>query len=157
MDAPLLIAPARPDAPEIARLIAELDAHAASLYPAESNHLLPIEALLAPEVRFFAATLGGSIVGCGAVVCVEDASGLRYGEVKRMYTDPAARGRGIGWKLLARIEEVARASGLACLRLETGPRNVEALGLYRKAGFAERGPFGDYGPDPLSVFMEKPL
>ncbi|HEV8436640.1 MAG TPA: GNAT family N-acetyltransferase, partial [Methylomirabilota bacterium] len=32
-----------------------------------------------------------------------------------------------------------------------------ALGLYRAAGYVERGPFGDYRPDPLSVFMEKRL
>jgi putative acetyltransferase len=43
------------------------------------------------------------------------------------------------------------------LRLETGIHQPEALGLYRAAGFVERGPFGPYRPDPLSVFMEKPL
>jgi putative acetyltransferase len=41
------------------------------------------------------------------------------------------------------------------LRLETGVRQPEALGLYRKLGYRERGPFGAYKPDPLSVFMEK--
>ena len=41
------------------------------------------------------------------------------------------------------------------LRLETGIHNTEALALYRRAGFAECAAFGDYAPDPLSVFMEK--
>ena len=47
------------------------------------------------------------------------------------------------------------ASGLPLLRLETGIHNTEALALYRRAGFVECAPFGDYAPDPLSVFMEK--
>jgi putative acetyltransferase len=42
-------------------------------------------------------------------------------------------------------------------RLETGVVSHAALALYRRAGFAEREPFADYGPDPLSVFMEKQL
>ena len=41
------------------------------------------------------------------------------------------------------------------LRLETGVLQPEALGLYRKLGYRERGPFGAYAADPLSVFMEK--
>ena len=48
-------------------------------------------------------------------------------------------------------------SGLLLARLETGIRQPEALGLYRASGYREIGPFGDYGPDPLSVFMEKNL
>ena len=43
------------------------------------------------------------------------------------------------------------------LRLSFGPARPEAIGLYRRHGFAECGPYGDYGDDPLSVFMQKPL
>ena len=43
------------------------------------------------------------------------------------------------------------------MRLETGIRQPEAIGLYRSAGYAEIGPFGAYRPDPLSLFMEKRL
>ena len=43
------------------------------------------------------------------------------------------------------------------MRLETGIYQPEALGLYRSAGYVEREAFGDYVPDPLSVFMEKRL
>jgi putative acetyltransferase len=51
----------------------------------------------------------------------------------------------------------AAAEGAAVLRLETGAGSHAALALYRAAGFVERGPFGAYRPDPLSVFMEKPI
>jgi putative acetyltransferase len=43
------------------------------------------------------------------------------------------------------------------MRLETGVLQTEALGLYRRLGYQERGPYGDYETDPLSVFMEKRL
>jgi putative acetyltransferase len=39
--------------------------------------------------------------------------------------------------------------------LETGVRQPEALALYRRHGYTERGPFGPYQPDPLSTFFEK--
>ena len=56
------------------------------------------------------------------------------------------------WPSLKRLRAT---SGLPLLRLETGIHNAEALALYRRAGFSEREAFGDYAPDPLSVFMEK--
>ena len=137
-------------------MIRWLDDYMSALYPPESNHFLDVTALLVPNVRFFVAREGVRGVGCGALV-VHGAGGASYGEVKRMYVDPALRGRGLGRLILDALEAEARAESLAFLRLETGPKQPEALGLYRRAGFAERGPFGDYAPDPLSVFMEKRL
>lgn len=142
-----------PRQPDVVQLVAALDDYVRSLYPAESNHLLSIEALASPDVRFFVARLGGRAVGCGALRV--DPTG--YGEVKRMFVDPAARGRKLGREILHRLEEEARRSGLAWMRLETGVDQAEALGLYRAAGFRESPPFGDYTPDPLSVFMEKQI
>ena len=74
-----------------------------------------------------------------------------------MWVDPTNRGTGLGRMLLEAVERSARAQGLSLLRLETGIHQPEALGLYRAAGYREIGPFGDYRPDPLSVFMAKPL
>ncbi len=147
----LTIRQERPDQPDVARLIAALDAHAIALYPAESNHLLDIGALCAPAVTFLVVRAGREAVGCGALL--RDPRG--WGELKRMYVRPDQRGRGIGARLLAELAAIAQASSLPLLRLETGIHNTEALGLYRRAGFAERDAFGDYAPDPLSVFMEK--
>jgi putative acetyltransferase len=140
-----------PDQPDVVALIAALDAYANALYPPESNHLLDVSALSVPEVSFLVARDGGEPVACGAIL--RDARG--WGEVKRMYVRPDQRERGVGKRMLAEIEAIARRSGFPLLRLETGIRNTEALALYRRAGFTECGPFGDYAPDPLSVFMEK--
>lgn len=137
---------------EIGRLLEALDAYQGALYPAESNHFLDVEALAAPGVRFIVARHGGRVVGCGALRI--DAG---YGELKRMYVVPEARGRRLGQRILDRIEAEARREGLSCLRLETGIHQPEALALYRAAGYVEREAFGAYAPDPLSVFMEKIL
>ena len=145
-----------PDQDEVRAMIRWLDEYMSALYPPESNHFLDVSALLAPNVRFFVARDVIRGVGCGALV-VHGTGNAAYGEIKRMYVDPALRGRGLGRLLLEALEAEGRVTGLAFLRLETGPKQPEALGLYRRAGFVERGPFGDYAPDPLSVFMEKRL
>lgn len=134
-------------------LLKKSDAYMAALYPAESNHLLDPQTLAAPHIHFFVARWNGEAIGCAALVTGEDGQG----ELKRMFVDAAARGKGAGRALLARIEAVARANGLNLLQLETGGEQPEALGLYRAAGFRMRGPFGSYLPDPLSLFMEKQL
>jgi len=77
--------------------------------------------------------------------------------VKRMFVHPAARGQKLGRAILERIEEEASREGLARMRLETGIHQAAALALYRRAGYAERGPFGEYASDPLSHFFEKAI
>lgn len=142
-----------PDQPDVIALITELDAYQDSLYPPESRHALDLSVLVQPHVMFAVARdAAGQAVGCGAVVL--EAEG---GEVKRMYVSPRARGQRVAQRLLDLLEAQARQRGCGVLRLETGPYQPEALGLYARCGFARRGPFGGYADDPLSVFMEKPL
>ena len=135
-------------------LLAASDAYAAALYPAESNHMVDVEVLAAPGTRFFVARIAGRAVGCGAVVAGAEEHAR---EIKRMFVGEAARGHGVGKALLHALEEAARAAGAKALRLETGVAQPEALGLYRRAGYCERSPFGDYREDPLSLYFEKAL
>jgi putative acetyltransferase len=141
-----------PADPRVTRMIGKSDTYYAGLYPAESNHLLDPGSLRAPNVSFFVARDDAGVIGFGALVAAAS-----WGEIKRMYVDPPARGRGIGRDILNAIEGRARDLRLRHLRLETGIRQPEAIALYRKHGFAEIGPFADYAADPLSIFMEKTL
>jgi len=142
-----------PDQPEVRAMLAKLDAYCAALYPAESNHLLDVEALLAGDVLFLVARdIDGAAVGCAAL-----ANRGAYGEVKRMYVDEARRGLGTGKKLLEHLAMFARMSGLGELKLETGIHQPAAIALYEGVGFSRCAPFGEYRPDPLSLFMEKRL
>ena len=143
--------------PDAERLIAELDGVLGALYEPEQRHGLSVEQVFEPHVRFFVAYLGDEAVGCGALALFDG-----YGEVKRMYTRPAARGRGVGKALLARIEEGARAAGMPVLRLETGTYQAPAIGLYEGCGFRPCVAFGPYAALPphriaTSLFYEKPL
>jgi putative acetyltransferase len=150
------IALERPDQPEVVALIDELDAYQKPLYPPESHHGIDIDTLMQPNVLFAVAReygpQGSQAVGCGAIVLADD-----WCELKRMFVRPALRGRGIAQKVLAFLESAARDRGVALMRLETGVSQPEALRLYERAGYVRRGPFASYGPDPLSVFMEKRL
>lgn len=137
--------------PCVARLIDELDAYQKPLYPPESHHGIDIEALCRPEALFAVARgVQGEAVGCGAIVLSGGA-----GELKRMYVRPGWRGQGIAARLLAFLEAEALARGCGEFVLETGVRQPEAIALYARLGYRECGPFGDYLPDPLSVFMRK--
>ena len=142
-----------PSQPEIVALLRDGEAHSASLYPAESNHHLPLSALLAPNVRFFVARdVSGCAIGAGALVLYGD-----WAELKRMWVVPEARGRGVSKAMLAMLEVAAFSEHIHILRLETGVDSHVALALYQSAGFRRCGPFGDYREDPLSVFMQKDL
>ena len=139
------------DQADVIQLIDDLDAYQAPLYPAASNHLLDIEALKATNVLFAVARDDGHIaIGCGAVVLLDG-----YGELKRMFVPQAQRGRGIAKAIITYLEAHAVQHYCLLLRLETGIYQLEAHGLYARAGYQRRGPYGDYPDDPLSVFMEK--
>ena len=76
-----------------------------------------------------------------------------YGEIKRLYVDPAYRGKAIASKLMAEIEQATIAEGIAMVRLETGILQKTAIGLYESMGYYHNQPFGSYIDDPLSLFM----
>ena len=150
-DAPVSIAAEPADQPEVHALLRQSDAYHAALYPAESNHLIDVAALAAPNVRFVVARRGSAAVGCGALVVGADGEA----ELKRMFVAPEARGLKIGSRLLEALEAAGKAEGVRVIRLETGVRQPESLALYRRHGYTERGPFGAYARDPLSTFFEK--
>lgn len=146
------VALADPRAPGPRALLDASHALMDRLFGSQDNHYLPVDALVAPDIRFFAATSGTRTLGTGALALRAD-----HGEVKSMFTAPSARGQGIGTLILKAIIAEARALRLPVLRLETGDSLTAAHRLYARAGFVPRGPFGDYPVGGTSLFMEKPL
>jgi putative acetyltransferase len=140
-----------PDQPDVQELIGELDAYLYSLYPAENVYALDISSLCHPSVLFAVVRdPAGTAIGCGAIVIKSE-----YGEIKRMYVRPQARGHGVARRLMQTLEAKAVQNGCRTLMLETGPTQPEALALYGRMGYQCCGPFGDYPDDPFSVFMQK--
>jgi putative acetyltransferase len=144
----------RPDQPEVRALLDALDAYLHSLYEPEANHILDVQALLAPSISFFVGRQGGRAVSTGAVRALP---ALRAGEIKRMYTEPSLRGRGCAARMIAVLEDEVRALGLEQAVLETGRDQHEAVRLYRRCGYTECPPFAGYPDNGLSLFMAKPL
>ena len=143
-----------PREPDVKKLIRDLDEMFHRLYPAESNHLVDIATLASPDIHFFVARRQGQALGCGALWHRDPA----YGEIKRVYVRPEARGLKLSKLILAALEDDARAHGLTAMKLETGTLQPEALGLFAASGFTRCGPYADYPTDdPYSVFMEKRL
>ncbi|GAA4477549.1 GNAT family N-acetyltransferase [Microbacterium panaciterrae] len=151
----MLIDRVRESTPELADFLAAHLRDMESTAPSESRHALGLARLLDPDVRLFAATADGAIIGTGALAALEPA----HDELKAMRTAPSLRGRGIASALLATLVGDARARGIRRISLETGSsdRFWPAHRLYAKAGFDECEPFGTYTDDPHSLFLTLPL
>jgi len=148
-----------------------LEQHLADMYatsPPESVHALDLDALRAPGITFWSVWEGEELLGCGALKTgLGDASdGVGGGvgddasvELKSMRTAETARSRGVATALLTHLLAEARSAGARRVVLETGaePYFEPARRLYQRHGFVERPPFGDYLPDPNSVFFERLL
>jgi GNAT superfamily N-acetyltransferase len=114
------------------------------------------EQVTPPNGVMVIARLGGAPVGCGAIRRL-----LRgptdVAEIKRMYTAPSARRRGVSRALLGRLEAEATRLGYRRLQLETGQRQPEAIALYESAGYVPIPNYGQYADDELSLCYAKDL
>lgn len=119
--------------------------------PPGSAHVFSLDKLSAPDIDFWAAWDGDTLLGVGAMKPLDD----RHGEVKSMHTAENARRRGVGLAMLKHIIATSRARGLTRLSLETGSFGYfePAVALYTSHGFEECPPFGHYKLDPNSVFL----
>ena len=161
---------------EADHLLVLSDEYMASLYPAESNHLVSSESLRTGDAIFLGAFTSstmssssetadqpektggllsggdvGECIGCVAARFYREAG---YAEIKRLYVQEAHRGRGL-CTLMSAIEAEILAEGIDCARLEMGTCQPEVDALYRSLGYRDIQPFGDYLVDPLSQFLEK--
>ena len=125
--------------------------------PPEACHVLPIDELRDPAIRFFSLRdETGTLLGVGALKTLDPA----HGEIKSMRTAPAALGLGIGGALLAHLVATARDMGLTRLSLETGnfsPLFDAANRLYQRDGFEACGPFGGYSDTPFTLFYTRSI
>jgi putative acetyltransferase len=131
--------------------LAEMHRHS----PPQSVHALDLEGLRKPQVTFWTAWADGSLAGCGALKEIE----RTHGEIKSMRTAPAYRRRGVARAMLAHIVGEAGRRRYHRLSLETGSMDAfrPARELYESFGFSYCPPFGDYAPDPNSLFLTRVL
>ena len=92
-------------------------------------------------------------IGCGAIKEYD----YQTMEVKRMYTSPNSRGKGIATMVLKELELWASELSYNKCILETGLRQPEAIGLYQKNGYNRIANYGQYAEMENSVCFEKML
>lgn len=131
---------ARFDEPAVQLLIAEAMAELGRRYGGSGDDT-PVAAsdFVPPRGAFLVAYAGDELLGCaGWRANGPDA------ELKRMFTVPAARGRGVARRVLAALEDSARERGCKRVILETGDKQPEAIALYLKCGYERIEDFGYY-------------
>ncbi|SCG62870.1 GNAT family N-acetyltransferase [Micromonospora humi] len=141
------ILPRRFDAPESQALIRAALADLGARYGGSGDET-PVDAaeFVPPAGAFLVAYLDGRPVGCGGWRSHgEDGDAA---ELKRMYTDPAARGRGVARSVLAAVERSARDAGRKRIVLECGDKQPEAIALYTTSGYERIPNFGYYRDAP---------
>jgi putative acetyltransferase len=95
----------------------------------------------------------GKPKGCGAIKeMTKEAM-----EVKRMYIIPQSRSRGLATLILEELESWAKEMGYKKCVLETGKKQPEAIGLYRKSGYSQIPNYGQYSGVENSLCFEKKL
>jgi GNAT superfamily N-acetyltransferase len=130
---------------EIAAMYDGLELDGAEMPKAGPAELSP------PGGAFIVGRREGRPVCCGGVKRLDD----RACEIKKMYVVPEARAGGVGRVLLHALEDRARELGYVIARLDTGPRQVGARGLYESEGYVG---VADFNGNPVASFWgEKPL
>ena len=143
------------DSPEVLALLREHLDSLAPTAPAESRHALDLSGLRGPDITFWSIWDGQRLAGFGALKQLTES----HAEIKSMRTAAAYLRQGVAAQMLRHIIQEATARGYSRLSLETGSMEFfePARRLYASFGFAPCLPFGNYKPDPNSVFMSKQI
>ncbi|MGC4896440.1 GNAT family N-acetyltransferase [Micromonospora sp. DT31] len=141
------IRPRRFDAPESQALVRAALADLGARYGGSGDDT-PVDAaeFAPPDGEFLVAYLDGQPVGCGG--WRSHGEGVDTAELKRMYTSPAVRGRGVARSVLAAVERSARDHGRKRIVLECGDKQPEAIAMYTSSGYEPVPNFGFYKDAP---------
>jgi GNAT superfamily N-acetyltransferase len=139
-----------PEDPRLPTLISALRDELDARYPEEISFNHPT---VKEQARYLLATLAGEPVACCAVQPLDGGEC----ELKRMYVAPEARGRRIATRLMVDAEAIARRLGAQLMKLETGPRQPEAIAVYERAGFSRIPNYSPYDQWDLSYCYAKSL
>jgi len=137
-----------PEDPPAAELLSEMRVELNDVYESfnrlDNPPLVPDE-LRGPGGAYLVGYDGAEAVAGGGLRRLDD----EVAEIKRMFVRPAARSRGVARALLEALEQTARDLGYERVRLDTGPKQVHGLALYRSAGYMDVPPYND---NPFACF-----
>ena len=121
-----------------------------SVSPAGSTHVLDIDGLKDPSIKFWSLWDGKELVGCGALKLLEK----KHGEFKSIRVADKFRKNGMGERIISHLIDQAKQIGIKKLSTETGAGEffAPARKLFKKFGFEECKPFAHYKEDPNSCY-----
>jgi GNAT superfamily N-acetyltransferase len=141
------------DDPAFQALIRKLDAELWGNYPTLQGSYAP-KNLVAGDASVVVCFEGDEPVACG---CFRPTGEAGVVELKRMYVDDSRRGAGLGKGVLRELEAWARESGCRAIALETGVKQLAAIAMYERAGYARTENYGDYRGNANSLCLRKEL
>lgn len=146
------IRPTQSNDPGFRALVAELDADLA-IRDGE-DHAFYDQFNKVDDIKYILVAYANEVpIGCGALKVYDEETM----EVKRMFTIPHKRGRGIASQLLNALEQWAVKLGYTRCILETGVQQPEAIALYQKCGYRFMENYGQYRGVMTSKCFEKIL
>ncbi len=121
-----------------------------SVSPAGSTHVLDIDGLKDPSIKFWSLWESNKLVGCGALKFLEK----NHGEFKSIRVADEFKKKGIGERIINHLIEEAKKLKISKLSIETGAGDffLPARNLFSKFGFKSCPPFAHYKDDPNSCY-----
>ena len=121
-----------------------------SVSPAGSTHVLDIDGLKVPSIKFWSLWENNKLIGCGALKFLEK----NHGEFKSIRVADQFRKKGIGERIINHLIEEAKKLKISKLSIETGAGDffLPARNLFSKFGFKTCPPFAHYKDDPNSCY-----
>ena len=139
------------DNPEVDELLRKHFIELRSVSPAGSTHVLDIDGLKNPSIKFWSLWENEKLMGCGALKFLNES----HGEFKSIRVDDRFRNKGYGIIVINYLIEEAKKLNIKKLSLETGSGNffTPARKLFKKCGFKVCKPFAHYKDDENSCYM----
>ena len=132
-------------------LIGMLDHDLMTRYPGQRVNVTKSSEFEHDKSLFLVARSDGVPVACGGLVYIDE----NTCEIRRMFTEPSSRGRGMAKMILQKLEEGAKEHGFHLIQLETGRHQPEAIILYEHSGYSRVPCFRQFEGSPHSHCYEK--
>ena len=138
------------DNPEVNELLKKHFIELRSVSPEGSTHVLDIDGLKDPSIKFWSLWENNKLIGCGALKFLEK----NHGEFKSIRVADEFRKRGVGERIINHLIEEAKKLKISKLSVETGAGKffLPARNLFSKFGFKKCPPFAHYKDDPNSCY-----
>ena len=123
--------------------------------PEGSAHVLDINGLKLPSIKFWSLWENEELMGCGALKFLDK----EHGEFKSIRIHNNFRNKGYGVNVINHLIDEAKKLNIVKLSIETGAGNffLPARKLFKNCGFVQCEPFAHYKEDANSVYLSKEI